>query len=262
MSVNIATLILACSLSANPQVGELIYRMVMAQSQGHPYALTNASTGLEYSPATLKEASAIALGLHQAGHQVRVGLTGLPINTLASWHFSIEKGLDVCPHIKLVSLILDEELTKADFRHEDRLHKKLAAYAYPHAPESPLAIDWGAKVLAIPRRDLEADDPGAIPLAGGLYKLHRAPLLKTTKGAKTHALERSTRPLPQGPLLKAPEAKQELEKRKKKVNKTAVQAVPKAKKPPKKVILKPLGPKDFKPFEQDGPLPNVTDARL
>jgi len=261
MSVNIATLILACSLSANPQVGELIYRMVMAQSQGHPYALTNASTGLEYSPATLKEAHAIALGLHQAGHQVRVGLTGLPIETLASWHFSIEKGLDACPHIKLVSLILDEEFTKADLRHEDRLHKKLAAYAYPHAPESPLAIDWGAKVLAIPRRDLEADEQGTAPLAGGLYQLHRAPLLKTTQGAKTHALDRAARPLPQGPLLKAPQTQEAL-KKEKNVNKKARSSPQTKPSKTKKTAPAPLGPKDFKPFEQDGPLPNVTDARL
>lgn len=255
--INITTLILACSMSSSPQINDLMYRIITAHSGGHAYFITNSSTGLSYRPETPQLALAMATGLAQSGHQIELGLTGLPQSTMERWKLSPAQAFEACPHIKVASLELEELIERADFRNEDRLHKKLAAFHQPDSPQSAQAIDWGAKVLAIEPISLEQED-SARP--GGQYTLYRSPfgkggqILQTEPPKQTTLFFKHAQASPPEPTAKASKSAQK--------SAQEVKASDAPKKAKTKEESQPLKPEDLTPWPQEGPQRPVTDARL
>src|SRR3954453_2580696 len=87
------------------------------ESGFNPYAIrmnssARGSTGLSRQPTTKQEAVAKANALSLAGHDLDLGLMGLPAASFAAYGITIEQAFDACTSLRVASTRL-KMLTKA-----------------------------------------------------------------------------------------------------------------------------------------------------
>lgn len=170
--VTLAQLILACSLSSEPEVENTLYQVVMVGSQGAPYFIQTGQ-GHTYLPKTRERAETLLSGvLAVPGARVHIGLSALPSSRLKAHTLEPERALDACTNVGIASLELEallQDATTLQARHE-----ALAAYHAPDDPTSTTALAWGARVLASPEVDVREEAESDTPREGPTFKLVRS----------------------------------------------------------------------------------------
>lgn len=154
MHVTLAELITMCSLASTPNihhVHDTLHRVVLAHSGGDALKILDATTGATYKPADVRAATHIIAGLEAGSHRVHVGLAGLSSQLRRRLGVEPRRALDPCTNIGFATLELERVLTKKTRSDVDALHRALASYFHPSDPTHLQALDWGSRVLLVPR---------------------------------------------------------------------------------------------------------------
>ena len=167
-------LIVACSLSqAEPEqaghVEDVLYRIIMATSQGNPLWVGDVQSQSSFAPSTHEEAVEITHTLLQRGGRTHVGLAALAPETMRRWRIGPAQALDACTNIGIASMALEARLGPRTQRDEDELHVQLADYFVPGDPDRLEAMGMGAKVLTIRPVDVSTQARSAQPKAAPRY---------------------------------------------------------------------------------------------
>lgn len=179
--VTLAELIMHCSLASGPEAGHVndtLYRVVIATSHGAPYSVTDATTGVAHREYDLDAVTTRVLELERMGHDVRIGLAGIPMSHVRELGRDVRQSLEPCVHVAMASVRLESVLTKASTSRVDTLHFELARYWSPKAPESAQSIAWAARVLAVPAKRLVVLYEAAIDGRSSqprIYSMSRSP---------------------------------------------------------------------------------------
>lgn len=169
---NLWQLIMACSLAHGPghaHVEDVLYRVIMATSQGNPLAIHDATTHAVYTPSGPREAAQIIDGLRRQGHALHIGLAALSEDWRTQYKLSGARALDSCANVGVASLALEEVLSPAAQRDDDALHAQIATYWSPRDPTSVDALTWGARVLMVSPVDVSAQAQAAAPRPAPTY---------------------------------------------------------------------------------------------
>lgn len=174
-TLTLAQFILACSLSQEPRVEDMLYRVVMATSQGHPHWMLT-HEGHIYTPENKARAEHTLSGLLKApGARVHVGVAALSSLRLKDHTREPERALDACTNLKIASLELEGVLPSTKKRkHVQALHEALAMYYDPGHPEGLAALSFGARVLAIDAIDVRKEAVSESPEPGPTFELNRS----------------------------------------------------------------------------------------
>src|SRR4051812_18493068 len=92
-----------------PRLGQCIQCMMISAGW---YSSARGSAGLSRQPTTKQEAVAKAKALSLAGHNLDLGLMGLPAASFAAYGITIEQAFDACTSLRVASTRL-KMLTKA-----------------------------------------------------------------------------------------------------------------------------------------------------
>lgn len=160
LKVTLTQLIMTCSLATSSHkadVEETLYKIVTASSYGAQGGVTqtvtvveDATTRARYEPTSSHKAAALASGLLAEGHALRLGLTSLHSDHWATYRQPTPRAFTACANIQVASIVLDELFMRHPPTRRKSLHRALAAYHDPQAPQSFDAIEWGAMVMATP----------------------------------------------------------------------------------------------------------------
>lgn len=173
LTLTLAQLILACSLTERPDVQDTLYNVVLAASAGQPYIVHDLTTGEHYQSTTPSRVQAIREGLEREHHELRLGLAALSSRSLTEARLTDSRAFDVCTQIGLASLQLEGHLS-AGHASLDARHQSLAKYYDPEHPESFQALDFGARVLALAPVDVSAEADAEHPRPSPTYVIEKS----------------------------------------------------------------------------------------
>lgn len=172
--LTLAQFILACSLSAEPQVEDTLFRVVHATSKGHPHFLLT-HEGHVYTPEDRARAKRTLQGvLDVPGARVHIGVASLTSQRLKTLRIEPHEALDPCTNIGIASLELESLLDASTRKSTQALHEALATYYAPNNSDGLEAISFGARVLVIKKVDVQKEAENDDPEPGPTFTLERS----------------------------------------------------------------------------------------